>query len=466
MIPNERLRPRWYQVPFIEHFVGNGHDGSGKVGVDVMARRCGKDIEGMTVIDVAAWRRVGMYWHTFPTFEQGRKAIWEGFTSDGDRIIDLVFPVEQIRARDNQQMKIELKNGSIYRLIGTDKIEAVGAGPVGVLHSEYSIAKPRAADLIAPMLRQNNGWEAYVYTPRGNNHGKVLYDRIKVLAAKDPVRYFCALRTIYDTRAYDPDATLAEERARGRPEALVRQEYLCDWTAANVGAVWGDLIEALEKAGAIAEFEFDKSRVFSTWDLGGAGARGDATCFWLWAPTPEGADLLDYYENHGKSWAHYRDEVASRERKLGVRVVKHWLPHDARAKAGLVTGVSVFEQAAEDWGAEQVAIYPEMSLLDGIQAGRWLLQRRVRVHPRCAEGVEGLKAYHYEWDDDAKTLSNRPVHDWSSHPADGFRGLACVVKRSEQLTRPPAKPRPVNVASTDYGSIDDAWAAYDRESAA
>ena len=30
-------------------------------------------------------RRVGMYWHVFPTFEQGRKAIWEGFRKDGKR---------------------------------------------------------------------------------------------------------------------------------------------------------------------------------------------------------------------------------------------------------------------------------------------------------------------------------------------------------------------------------------------
>lgn len=461
-VPSAGFVPRWYQRPFMLHFTANGHDGRGKIAVQVDHRRAGKDLVGMHMLNVCAHRRRGAYWHTFPTFEQGRKAIWEGFTKEGQRTIDSVFPAELVRRRDNQSMVLELKCGSIYRILGTDKIEAVGAGPVGVLHSEYSIAKPKAADLIAPMLRENDGWEAYVYTPRGNNHGKKLYDRIRALAVRDPSRYFCALHTLYDTKAYDPERTIAEERARGRPEALIRQEYLCDWTAANVGSVWGDLLEALEKAGALGEFKPHGTRVFTTWDLGGAGARGDATCFWIWEPTPDGADILDYYENHGKTLSHYWDEVEQRCGVLGVRPVRHWLPHDARAHH--LTGVSVLEECIDRWGTERVAIYPEASLLDGIQAARWLLQRRVRFHSRCAEGVEALKAYHYEWDEDRKVFSNRPEHDWSSHPADGFRGLALVVRHSEEMTRRREPAAPASYArGLGMATLDDAWAANARE---
>src|SRR6266850_4434528 len=39
-----------------------------------------------------------------------------------------------------------------------------------------------------------------------------------------------------------PDEMMEEERAEGMPEALIRQEYLCDWAAANVGSVFGDLL--------------------------------------------------------------------------------------------------------------------------------------------------------------------------------------------------------------------------------
>lgn len=416
----------------------------------------------MAVLDVAAWRRVGAYWHTYPTFEQGRKAVWEGFTDAGDRIVDLMFPPEQIKARDNQQMRIELKNGSIYRIVGTDKIETVGAGPVGVLHSEYSIARPKAADLISPMLMENKGWEAYVYTPRGNNHGKRKFDNFKAQQDAGNANYFAQLLTLYDTNAYPPDETLAAERAAGKDEALIRQEYLCDWTAANVGSVWGDLIEAIEKAGRICEFE-SKSRVFTTWDLGGAGAHGDATCFWLWAATEEGIDLLDYYENHGKTLIHYQDEVEQRCKALGVTPVKHWLPHDARSHGGLVTGVSVLEDCVHRWGYENVSIYPEVSFLEGIQAGRWLLQKAVRFHPRAQEGIEALKAYHYGWDEDRKVFTNQPEHDWSSHPADAFRGVAVVYRHSERLTRPEKHEPPKAYAPPVPPTLDEAWEQFDRE---
>jgi hypothetical protein len=285
---------------------------------------------------------------------------------------------------------------------------------------------------------------------------------MKIAAAKDPSRYFCALHTLFDTRAYDPDKTLAEERAKGRPESLIRQEYLCDWTAANVGAIWGDLIEVLEKSGAVSDFDHSPDRVFTTWDLGGAGARGDSTSFWVWSAKDGGVDLIDYYEAHGKSLSHYFDEVEKRRAALGVRFVKHWLPHDARAKA-LGTGLSVLEQCAAQWGGAQVAIYPEMGLLDGIQAGRWLLQQPVRIHTRCSEGLEAIKAYHYNWDDDRKTFSNVPEHDWSSHGSDAFRGLALVSKFSDSITRKQVKPKPYSIPETLEVSLDDLWKDHERE---
>jgi len=377
-----------------------------------------------------AHMRTGVYWHVFPTFEQGRKAIWEGFRADGKRTIDNIFPKQIVKRRNEQQMMIELQCGSIYRIIGSDKIEVVGAGPVGVLLSEYSIAKPKAWDLIAPMLRENNGWAAFVFTPRGNNHGRKLYEM-----AKENPSWFCELKTLYDTKAYDPDRTISEERAAGRPEALIRQEYLCDWTAANVGAVFGDLVEALEKQGRVVDFKHEKDGVFTSWDLG----LRDATSIWFWRLNAQGMpDVIDFYEANGKPPSHFFDVVDGR----GYSYFMHWLPHDARAGT-LQTGVSTIEQFSARWGNEKIAITPELSIPDGIQAARWLLQQPMRIHTRCEDGIESLRQYHYLWDDDKKVFGLKPQHDWSSNAADAFRYLALVVKYSEIMSRPKevAKPR-------------------------
>lgn len=444
VLPNE-FTPRPYQAKFMRYL-----DGGGKRAVWVVHRRGGKDLTAMHQLCKMAHERKGAYWHIFPTFEQGRKAIWEGFTKAGQRIIDAVFPEALIKSRDNQQMKIELKCGSIYRIIGSDKIEVVGAGPVGVIFSEYSVAKPKAWDLIAPMLRENEGWAAFVYTPRGNNHGKKLYD-----AAQRAPGWFHDLQTLYDTRAYDPDQTITEERAAGRPEALIRQEYLCDWTAANVGAVWGDLIEAVEKDGRISAFDHPLDGVYTSWDLGVS----DATAIWFWRFNENRMpDIIDHYEATGRPLSHFFDEVEGR----GYLYVKHWLPHDARART-LQTGVSTVEQVIQRWGADKVAITPEMGLADGIQAGRWLLQQPVRFHSRCEPGIEALKAYHYLWDEDRKVLGTKPEHDWSSHTSDAFRYLSLVVKFSDLVTRPKPKPEPPQIkAPGESFQLEPLWQDHER----
>lgn len=444
-LPNE-FEPRDYQRPFMRHFIGtkaDPHDGSGRRATWVVHRRGGKDLTGMHTLNICAHRRRGAYWHTFPTFEQGRKAIWEGFTKDGKRIIDNVFPAEQIKARDNQQMKIELRCGSIYRVIGTDKIEIVGAGPVGVLHSEYSIAKPSAADMIAPMLRENNGWEAYVYTPRGNNHGKKRYDSFLAQMRAGNQNYFAELLTLVQTRAYDPEETMAAERANGRPEALIRQEYLCDWTAALVGSVFGEIMPEA------AEFDHPLDGVYTSWDLG----ISDATAIWFWRVRDGSVDFIDFMEASGKPFSYFADAVEER----GYNYLVHWLPHDARART-FVSGTSVQEAAHARW-KNQVGIVPGLSLADGIQAGRWLLQQKPRFHQRCSEGVEALKAYHYEWDEDRKVLANTPMHDWSSHPADAFRYASIVAKTALRLARPKPPPPPIIIPSiAEAYKLDDLFA--------
>ena len=444
VIPND-FAPRAYQVPFMRYL--DNHARGGRA-VWVVHRRGGKDLTAMHQLCKMAHERRGMYWHVFPTFEQGRKAIWEGFTKEGKRTIDNVFPDTIVARRNEQQMMVELKCGSIYRVIGSDKIEVVGAGPVGVIFSEYSLSKPKAWDLIAPMLRENEGWAAFVYTPRGNNHGKALFD-----AAQKQKSWFCDLKTLFDTRAYDPEKTIAEERAAGRPEALIRQEYLCDWTAANVGAVFGDLVEQVEKASRVCDFKHHWDGVFTSWDLG----ISDATAIWFWRIGEEGIDVLDHYEATGKPLSHFFDVVDSKP----YRYTKHWLPHDARARS-LQTGISTVEQAATRW-PDRVAITPELSLADGIEAARWVLLGGIRFHERCREGVEALKAYHYAFDEDKKVLSSKPEHDWSSHTADAFRYLACVVRNSEILSRKPPAPTEARVRSLATFKLDELFEARERE---
>lgn len=459
-LPND-FTPRPYQARAWRYL-----DNGGKRAFTVWHRRAGKDIGAAHQTNKQAHQEVGMYWHFFPSFEQARRSIWEGFTRDGKRILENVFPGflnpkrsgSVVKSVDKQQMFIELKCGSIWRLMGSDRTESVGAGPKGVVFSEFALCRPKTWDFVRPMLRESGGWAWFITTPRGRNHAWKLYNQ-----ATPGSGWYRDLQTVYDTglryssnrgdALLSPDEMIAEERAEGMEEALIRQEYLCDWTAANVGAVWGDLIEALEKRGGLEPFEIETDGVFTSWDLGFS----DSTAVWFWRLRDGGVEVVDHYEASGKPLSHFFDEVEQR----GYRYVKHWLPHDARART-LASGVSILDQCIQRWGASAVAIAPQLSLLDGIQAGRWLLQQPgTRIHPACEDGLEALRAYHYEYDEDRKSFGRKPQHDWSSHTADAWRYMALVVKHSDLMTRKPEpKPRPPPV-DPRLPTIDELFSAND-----
>ena len=219
--------------------------------------------------------------------------------------------------------------------------------------------------------------------------------------------------------------------------------------ASALGSIWGEAIDALDHAGGITEFEHGNDGVFTSWDLG----RSDSTAIWFWRIAGPGmVELIDHYEEHLKGLSHYFDVVEKR----GYRYVKHWLPHDARAKT-LASEVSVEDQCRARWPG-QVQIGPALSLQDGIQAARWLLEGRCKFHSRTAAGIDALKSYRREWDEESRAYSTTPLHDWSSHTADAFRYCAVVAKVTELIT---SKPRPITRAAAlpmnNSYRLDDIW---------
>ena len=65
-----------------------------------------------------------------------------------------------------------------------------------------------------------------------------------------------------------------------------------------------------------------------------------------------------------------------------------------------------------------------MSVDDGIQAARSMLNRCWFDEEKCNRGVEALRQYRKEFDERTKTWRGKPLHDWTSHSADAFRYLA------------------------------------------
>lgn len=210
----------------------------------------------------------------------------------------------------------------------------------------------------------------------------------------------------------------------------------------EVGSYFGALLAELQQRGGLEAFDHGTDSVITHWDLG----HGDSTAIWFWRFNEHRMpDFVDHYEANGEPMSHYFDLLEKWRLERGYKYLKHWLPHDARQQS-LQTGQSILEQCIAHWGPSMVAILPPMSIEDGIQATRWLLEQpHVRIHPRCSQrnspkdtdGIECLREYRKQWDEVNRCFKNKPVHDWASHTADAFRYAAIVVKYAEQLTRPP-----------------------------
>ena len=132
----------------------------------------------------------------------------------------------------------------------------------------------------------------------------------------------------------------------------------------------------------------------------------------------------------------------------------HYLPHDARAKT-LASNRSIIEQLSDKIALKSMKIVPSLSLQDGIQASRLALTRAWFDH-KCEDGIECLRQYQREYDEDKKVFRDKPRHDWTSHGADAFRMLSIAWKEEAKLPSKDDSIKGLFVGKTDV-SLNELW---------
>lgn len=423
-------RVRWYQRPFHEYLVKGG-----KRAIEIAHRRWGKDEIALAATCELAHQRPASYWHCLPEYEQGRKALWNAINAHtGRRRIDEAFPPEIRESKDEQQMFIRLKCGSTWQIVGSDRYDAtLGAGPAGIVYSEWALANPSAWGFHRPMIEENNGWAAFITTPRGRNHAKTMFD----MALANP-KWFAQVSTINDTHALTAeqlDETLIEYVAlygEDAGRAQYEQEYLCSFNAAILGAFYAREMAAVRAEGRIDEIEpLWNQPVHTAWDI---GVRDDTSIWWFQV---QGNQLLvlDCYSASGVGVDHYAEICHAKLWKRGT----DYVPHDAKVKEWGTGRTRV--EVMRELGLNPVLV-PMASKLDGIQAARTTL-KRCMFHSRCEDaGISALEQYRREWDDENKTFRASEVHDWSSHYADAFRYLALSWREAVKAAPMDGVPKP------------------------
>ena len=435
-IPND-WEPMAHQWPLLDAMNNQGF----KRAVVVWHRRAGKDSTSLNFTAVQAFKRPGVYWHMLPTALQARKVVWDGIDRNGRRVIDQVFPPEVRKAVNNQEMKMELEGGSIWQCVGSDNYDSlVGANPVGVVFSEYSIANPAAWDYIRPILAENGGWAIFIFTPRGRNAGYNIYK----MAQKNP-KWFCQKLSIDDTDVIS-DEVLQDEREAGMSEAMIQQEFYCAFDVPIEGAYFGNVLNRAHKDGRVGRVPIEPHLpVHTAWDLG----IGDAMAIWFVQATGKEIRLIHYYEHTGEGLAHYINYLMTWAKENNVRYGEHFAPHDIQVRE-LSSGKSRLDTAREM--GIRFTVVKRHAIDDGIEAVRRLFPRFWIDEVSCDQGLICLSDYTKVWDDKKMMFQDKPLHNYASHGADALRYFAMGWRESMTGDRPRFdKP---TVAKLDFNVFD------------
>ena len=142
---------------------------------------------------------------------------------------------------------------------------------------------------------------------------------------------------------------------------------------------------------------------------------------------------VDYYEASGQALSHYPKVIEQR----GYFYDRHILPHDAQARE-LGTGKTRLE-VPEKLGLRRgllggIDIAPKQQDEENINAVRMILPRCWFAAVKCRKGIEALKLYRTEWDEEKRVFRRKALHDWTSHAADLFAYLAMMLEGKHDRT--------------------------------
>lgn len=443
LLPAHGWRPRADQMPLWRAWMIEDRPSV----MQVAHRRWGKDEVALAGVSIKAMERVAGYWHMLPEARQARRAIWMALNPMTQRRrIDEMFPRELRKRTLDNEMLIEFVNGSTWQVIGSDRYDSlVGASPGGITYSEWAISNPASRGYLRPILAQNGGWELFITTTRGRNHAYGTYQEL----AEDG-RSYADVLSADRTPVFTPEQ-LARERASYVSQygedfgaALFEQEYMCSWDSAIVGAYYGAELATAEREGRIRDLPIDPTLpVHDCWDIG----RRDSTAIWFFQTDGQRLRFVDYYENQGKSAAHYAAYVLAK----GYRRGTSWLPHDAKVVEWTAERSRI--QTLQDAGLN-ASICPDHTLMDGINSARQVLARCEFDRARCAAGLSALRSYQKEWDEKLKRFGDKPLHDWSSHGADAFR-YGVIGWAREALPKAPEREPWLRVGSRNEARLKD-----------
>jgi len=409
--------PRWYQAKAIQEL-----EAGARLAVWCWARRGGKDF---TAFAYAVKKMVEQPMNValvFPTKTQGKEAFWDNVENDGFKTIDHIPKSLRASTRDDE-MKITLKNGSTFQVLGATKPDKLrGANAKLYIFSEFVDIDSAAYEVIVPVVEVNGGQVIIQSTPKidGISGGtfKMMFDE----AMKDPMES----ASLVTAKEYLSDETLERLRRKAIKkwgnDYFYRQEFLCDWGQASATSYYGQILKRMEDNGQIGTHPYNSDfPVYTAWDLGMADSTAIAFFQYYMVNDKPRVRIIDYYEGHDLD-----NKVHVNFLKTKPYVYKwHFFPHDGSVRDS--DAIQRIEKI-RGMGLANSSLLIRGGKDDGINRAVTGIASADIHEPTTTELIRKLYLYKKKYNPHTGDYEG-PEHKTESHAADTVRYLYDAIEQ-------------------------------------
>lgn len=288
-------------------------------------------------------------------------------------------------------------------------------------------------DLLRPTIRRAGSELWFSWNPRHKTDPVDMFFRIN---EGDPD--FVCVTINWRDNPWFPDE-LHKEMLRDFKNDPDKAEHIWNGAyGAGIGAILAKWVNKAEREGRIGDnvhFDPEGAPIEISSDIGFR----DTASWWYWQRCPKGFRLLKYQGESGMDADDWIPVIKQNLLDMGAPLGCIWLPHDAKAKT-FQSKHTTIERFLTEF-KNQVRVVPQSKKADQISAAREVIERCEFHKTYCEAGLDGLLAWEFEWNEELNVFSREPVHNWASHPSDGFAYGCQVMKDQPPPPVQPDKPR-------------------------
>lgn len=355
----------------------------------------------------------------YPTAKMGFRNFWNNIENDGFRTLEHI-PQSLIKRQSNSEddMRIELINGSVFMCVGATNVEALrGANGKVYWFDEFADMPIEAVNVVAPITEANGGKMVYTGTPKIDGINGETMRRMHEDFKKKVDKYTCYIDATHYMTAVALEKVRQGYILRNGNDFKFKQEMMLDWGQSSSNSYYGEIMTRKDANGSIGEFGYNKNYpVFTIWDLG----KSDAMVIGFMQYFKGKPRLIDRITRNGSNI-----KAMAKELKAKPYIYAwHFLPHDGTV-ASLNDGVSRLQTLTEE-GITNASTLKRQGVGVGIgYVEDWLPKLLINL-ATTGEFTRKIRLYKKKRNPTTGDYMGAE-HDTNSHDADMLRYLATVL---------------------------------------